>query len=235
METRKVKLGIVIQNFDNPPLQIKELLFPEALAKSNFTVTEKKRYKKVYDELFYKGSGKSYYVGSTEQIKYYKNKPGFYVLELPTTCARNLSKNVCVKDNLGYKIGKAESNPTSSKSVLMSVNSGGLYGRLMTYYIQLGQNVRILHLRVFYSEDLNYYGNKKRANQFEKAVKQQLKNAEHSRGGKTSEYYENIDDVKEAIEYVDKNRIYVKETPTPIQSSMNLRTDRKRSVRLNDL
>lgn len=170
-----VKLGTTVQKFSNAPLQLELLLFPEKIKTAKISPALKKRHQEVYDNMFYAGQGKSYTLeGNT---KYYKNKNGFYVLELPDTTAPDCEKeNTCNRtDDLGYKLGKAESNPTAAESGVVSAKSGGLYGRLKSYFIELGKNVRVLHLRVFQNEDLNFYGTKKRAREYESAVKNELR------------------------------------------------------------
>tara|TARA_R110000851_G_scaffold146204_2_gene285819 strand:+ start:4382 stop:5374 length:993 start_codon:yes stop_codon:yes gene_type:complete len=202
----RVKLGTTIQKFSNAPLQLELLLFPEKLKNAKISAGLKKQHQEVYDQLFYSGQGKSYTLeGNT---KYYKNKNGFYVLELPDTTSPDCEKeNTCrIKDDLGYKLGKAESNPTSAESGTVSAASGGLFGRLKSYFIELGKNVRILHLRVFENEDLNFYGTKKRARDYESAIKRELrlKNIQPIRGATGSEYFKNIKDIQTAISKVDK-------------------------------
>ena len=206
--TDKVKLGNVIQKFSNSPLHLELLLFPEKLKNSTLTSTQKKRHQEVYSQLFYSGKGKSYFDRISGTTKYYQNKNGFYVLELPDTTSPDCEKdNSCKsKDDLGFKLGKAESNPTSAESGVVSAKSGGLFSRLMSYFIELGKNVRILNLRIFSSEDLNFLGKKLRAREYENAIKEELrkKNIQPIRGSTGSEYFKKLKPIQDAINRVDK-------------------------------
>ena len=199
-------LGTTIQKFSNAPLQLELLLFPEKIKTAKISAALKKRHQEVYDQMFYAGKGKSYTLEG--KTKYYKNKNGFYVLELPDTTAPDCEKeNTCNKtDDLGYKLGKAELNPTSAESGSVSATSGGLYGRLKSYFIELGKNVRVLHLRVFQNEDLNFYGTRKRAGYFETGVKTELRNrnVKPMRGATGSEYFKDLKDIQNAINKVDR-------------------------------
>lgn len=204
--SKTVKLGTVIQDFTHKPLQLELLLFPEKISTAKISKALKARHQKVYESMFYAGKGKSYTLeGNT---KYYKNKNGFYVLELPDTTAPDCEKNnTCNKtDDLGYKLGKAESNPTAADSGVVGAKSGGLYGRLKSYYIELGKNVRVLHLRVFQNEDLNFYGTKKRAREYETAIKNELRKNDINpmRGASGSEYFEKLKPIQDAISRVER-------------------------------
>jgi hypothetical protein len=204
----RVKTGNVILKFTQTPLSLEYLLYPDRLQNSDLTSKQRQRYNEVYESLFYAGKGKSYTLEG--KTKYYKAKSGFYTLRLPQSVEQHCKPNDKVKDcspeQLGVKLGKASMNPTSAESGSVSVKSGGLVGRLHSYYVELGGNVEVLHIRTFDNEDLNYYGNRQRANDYESAVKRELKkqNVEPVRGASGSEYYESLVKVKEAIATVDK-------------------------------
>jgi hypothetical protein len=129
------------------------------------------------NDLRYSEKGKKY--TREGEVRYFKNKPGFYVLRLPTTCDPSPIKTqrTCHdREKLGFKLGKAERNPTANDTMGASITSGGLLSRLRAYWIEVGRNVHVLHLRVFDTVDLNYYGNRRRAAAYEKSVKDDLRN-----------------------------------------------------------
>jgi len=179
---KKIKLGKVIHTFKDKPIHLDELLF-------------QKKPEEVYNALQYTGKGKEYTL--EQKTKTFKNKPGFYVLELPYTCETDTKK--CDKEVLGFKLGKASSNPTGAEA--SASMSGGLLARLNSYYIEIGKNVKIRHLRVFDTEDLNYYGNRNRANDYETALKAELvkRNVKPARGNQGSEYFKELDPIKRAM------------------------------------
>ena len=105
-----------------------------------------------------------------------------------------------------------------NQSGVVSSKSGGLYTRLMSYFINLGKNVRILHLRIFSSEDLNFLGKKLRAREYENAIKEELrkKNIQPIRGSIGSEYFKNVKQIQGDLHLVYKKLTLVRIlTPGP--------------------
>jgi hypothetical protein len=201
-ETKKT--GKIIHDFDQKGLHLELLLKPEELEKSKLPKAQKEHHKKVYEQLFYKGKGKAYTINGA--TRYYRARSGYYTLELPFTDCSASSLD-CKRESLGFKLGKASMNPSGNESVQAKGTSGGLFGRLMSYYIQIGENVRVRHIRVFDNEDLNYHGSVDRTNAYELAVKNYLKvkRIEAVRGAKGSEYFDKLEDIQNAMEAVYKN------------------------------
>ena len=198
-KNRSYKLGTVVHDFDDPPLRLRWLI--DSIPRSA-DPDERERHRRMHEQLKYAGRGKAYTRES--RTMYFRNKPGFYVLEMPFTCVNATTQQPGCKgkERLGFKLGRAERNPTAADAVDASINSGGLLARLRSYWIEVGKNVRVRHLRVFQTEDLNYYGNRRRARLYERAIKHELnlRGVTPLRGEKGSEYHTRLDDIQRAME-----------------------------------
>lgn len=200
-KSRSFKLGTVVHDFQDEPLNLRWLIMPDSIPRSADS-DERERHRRMHEKLKYAGRGKAYTRES--RTMYFRNKPGFYVLEMPFTCVNTTQPQPGCKgkERLGFKLGRAERNPTAADAVDASINSGGLLSRLRSYWIEVGKNVRIRHLRVFETEDLNFYGNRRRARLYERAIKHELnlRGVTPLRGEKGSEYHTRLSDIQRAME-----------------------------------
>lgn len=178
-----IKTGTVIHDIKDDPLFVEPLLKPKTA-----------RYRKINAMLKYAGKGKAYV--SAGEIKYAINRNGIYVLEMPLSFRVNKDGSLVQssREHIGYKFGQTSS-------------LGGLISRFGTYYVEVGTNVKILHIRIFNNENLSYFGSRERAKDYELAIKQTLarRKIKPMRGAGSAEYYKTLKDILDAMDYVDKN------------------------------
>lgn len=177
-----IKTGTIIHDVKDEPLLVEPLLKRTT-----------RRYKEMFQKLMYANEGKPYI--SSGKTKHATNRNGFYILELPVSYRTKDNKPIqSSKEHIGYKLG-------------MTASMGGLISRFGTYYVEVGSNVKILHIRIFNNENLSYFGSRERAKEYELAIKQELnrKKVRPARGSSNSEYYKTLQPILDAMKYIDAN------------------------------